>query len=486
MASKRNIRIAIIGAGASGLMALIQLRACGYRDVVIFEKAAALGGTWRDNRYPGLNCDVPSHAYRFSFAPNAEWSQTCASGPDILAYLHTVARDHEVARFIRYNAEVISARYDDGLWYLATATQAEMPFEAVITATGVLHHPVYPQIVGLETFAGAAFHSARWPDDIAIGGQRIGVIGTGSTATQIVGATVDTAKSVTLFQRTAQWILPLANPEISEDERAQFRADPELLQGQYDRLNHEATTKFAAAIVGANPHTLATLGRLCREHLETVVDPVLREQLTPDYPVGCKRLVMSDRFYAAIQRPNAELVTAAIDGIEPEGVRTVGGVLHRLDILVLATGFNTHQFFRPMRVHGLAGADLDQVWAEENVSYLGVTTPALPNWFMIGGPHSPIGNFSWLLTAETQFGYIKQLLDLMRQGAKEIAAKPAAAAAFRAAVRDQVPKTVWAQGCNSWYIDKNGNVASWPWTYDKFKADMAAPVLADFSVRAWH
>lgn len=358
-----------------------------------------------------------------------------------------------------------------------------MPFDAVVTATGVLHHPVYPDIDGLDTFRGPAFHSSRWPDDVNVAGKRVGIIGTGSTATQILGAATETAQSVSLFQRTAQWILPLPNPAISEEDRERFRNDDALLRREYERLNEDATSKFAAAVVGANPQVYTSLARLCREYLDTVKDPVLRQKLTPDYPVGCKRLVMSDCFYEAIQRPNAELVVDRIERVEPDGVRTVDGTLHSLDILVLATGFNTHQFFRPMRVSGLDGADLETEWSKENVSYLGVTAPKLPNWFMIGGPHSPIGNFSWLLTAETQFNYILQLLDLLRSGSREIVPKPEAAAAFRKAVRDQIPETVWATGCSSWYIDKNGNVASWPWTYDKFRADMAKPVLDDFLVR---
>jgi cyclohexanone monooxygenase len=482
---RNQLRIAIIGAGASGLMALIKLREEGYSHVTVFEKAGDLGGTWRDNRYPGLTCDVPSLAYRYSFAPSVQWSRTCAPGAEIQAYLKRVANDHGAERHIRFGEEVTSAQWNGSSWILSTTKEADMPFEVVITAVGVLHHPVIPDINGLADFGGPHFHSARWPDDLDVTGKRVGVIGTGSTAVQLISALVDQASSVTMFQRTAQWVLPLPNPAVTPEERQRLEQDPAALAAEYDRLNDEATGKFAAAIVGENPSAYRTMTRLCGEYLATVRDPELRVRLTPDYPVGCKRLVMSDSFYEAIQRDNATLVTNRIAQVEANGVRTADGSLHALDVLVLATGFNTHQFFRPMRVIGKNGVELDRSWDPENISYLGVTTPDLPNWFMIGGPHSPIGNFSWLLTAETQFGYIRQLIALIAAGeAREIVPSREAATAFREAVREKIPTTVWAQGCSSWYIDPNGNVASWPWTYARFQADMATPRLEDFEIAA--
>ncbi len=465
-------------------MALIKLRAAGHEDVAVFEKADSLGGTWRDNRYPGLTCDVASLAYRYSFAPWAEWSRACAPAAEILAYLKAVAAQYDAERSIRYGEEITQAVWEDDGWTLASGRERGMRFDAVITATGILHHPVTPEIEGLEMFAGAAFHSARWPEGVETAGRRVGIVGTGSTATHMVAALVDTVETVTLFQRTAQWVLPLPNPEYGEEERAAFRDEPGLLEAEYDRINAEQTSKFAAAVVGENPHTLGTIARMCREHLATVRDVELRRRLTPDYPVGCKRLIMSEGFYDAIQRPNARLVTEAIARVEPEGVRTADGELHALDVLVLATGFDTHRFFRPMRVVGRGGRTLEDAWAEENASYLGVVTPGLPNWFMIGGPHSPIGNFSWLLTAEAQFGYIAQLIERLAEGAASVEPTAEAAQGFREAVRAQLPRTVWAQGCRSWYMDRHGNVASWPWTYDRFLADMAAPRMGDFLVTA--
>lgn len=483
MTRARKLRIAIIGAGASGIMALIKLREAGIEDVTIYEKADTLGGTWRDNRYPGVTCDVPSHGYRYSFEPNPEWSRVCAPGTEILDYLKEVARKHNVEAAIRYGHEVTRANWRDRHWHLETSKGDQGAFDAVITATGILHHPVMPDIPGLDDFEGEAFHTARWKDEVSLAGKRVGVIGTGSTATQIVGAVVDEVAHLSLFQRTAQWILPLPQGPIPEEQKALYRADPALLEQEYQRISFENNSKFAAAIVGANPGAYRAMVTACEENLARVADPVLRAKLTPSYAVGCKRMILSDNFYEALQRPNAELVTEGIERFERDGIRAKDGRLHPLDVIVLATGFNTHQLFRPMEVTGRGGKTMDAAWAKGNEGYKAVTVPDFPNWFMIGGPNSPIGNFSWLLTAENQFNFALKLILKLRDGnVSEIAPKREAAQAFNEAVRAKLPDTVWATGCQSWYIDPHGNIASWPWTYEKFEADMREPVWEDFEV----
>lgn len=485
MTNDRQLRIAIIGAGASGIMAAIKLRQAGHGDVTIFEKAHDLGGTWRDNRYPGITCDVPSHAYRYSFEPNPDWSRVCSPGAEILEYVRHTARKHGVEGLIRYDSEITRADYQNGRWQLESTRGTEGAFHAVITATGVLHHPVYPDIPGLDDFGGRSFHSARWEDDVSLAGKRVGVIGTGSTAIQIVGASVANVASLSLFQRTAQWVLPLPNRDYEEGEKAQFRADPALVESEYLRLTHRMNTTFSAAVVGENPTAYDQIVTACEEHLATVRDPDLRRRLTPDYKVGCKRLIMSGDFYEAIQDPKAELVTDPIDRFCAEGIRTADGRVHELDVIVIATGFDTHRFFRPMQVNGPGEQTLDQAWSEGNQGYLTIAIPGFPNWFMIGGPTSPIGNFSWLLTAEAQFGYIRQLIDRIGEGdVTAVAPKPEAADAFNQSVRERLPQTVWATGCQSWYIDSAGNIASWPWTFDKFRKDMDCPVWDDFEISA--
>lgn len=481
MDSDTQISIGIIGAGASGLIALIQLKEAGYSNVTCLEKAPELGGTWRENRYPGLTCDVPSHAYRFSFAPNAEWTQTCAPGQEIQDYLKKTAAEFGVADQIVYDSEIAEARYEGGKWHLATKNGASYEFDVVITATGVLHHPVYPDIPGLEDFEGEAFHSARWRDEVELEGKRVGIIGTGSTATQIVVALADVAEHVTVFQRTAQWVFPLQNRQISEELRELYRSDPGAMEAEYEKLIRRFNFHFAAAIVGENEEAYQKLVEGCESYLATVEDPELRARLTPDYRVGCKRLIMSDQFYEAMQKPNVELVTEKIERFTKAGIQTADGTEHAFDVIVLATGFDTHRFFRPMKVFGEDGLDLYEAWKERNEGYMTVSVPGFPNLFMIGGPSSPIGNFSWLLTAETQVDYILQLLEPLREGrAHAIVPKPEATAAFNQEVRNRLPDTVWVTGCTSWYIDKNGSVASWPWTFEKFQDDLKAPNWDDF------
>jgi len=278
--------------------------------------------------------------------------------------------------------------------------------------------------------------------------------------------------------------MPVPNPAYSDEQKAAYRNDPELMRSEYAHLAVEFNSKFAAAVVGANPDHYAAMSKLCEDNLaNSVADPTLRRKLTPNYKVGCKRLIMSDQFYSAIQQPNAELVTDRIERIEPDGIRTVDGRLHELDVLVLATGFDTHRFVRPMRVIGREGRTLEAAWSRANEGYLGITVPGFPNWFMLGGPNSPIGNFSWLMTSENQLNYAMRLIDHLRSGnVTEIAPKPSAVKAFNDAVKAKMPDTIWASGCNSWYIDKNGAVASWPWTYEKFENDMREPILDDYEI----
>jgi cyclohexanone monooxygenase len=359
-AKARTLRVAVIGAGASGIVTAIKLRELGISDIAIFEKTADLGGTWRDNTYPGLACDVPSHLYRYSFAPNPEWSQRYAPGPEIHAYLKDVVKKYDVNRLIHYSSEVTEAVYRDNEWHIQTSGGNQGAFDVVVTATGVLHHPVYPDIHGLEEFKGLAFHTARWDHGVSLKSKRVGIIGTGSTACQILPAIVDDVERVFLFQRTAQWIMPQPNVRYSEEKRQQYRTDPRLMQARYDYLARAFNDTFCAALAGESAEVYAAMAQACQANLDSVIDPGLRARLTPNYKMGCKRLIISDRFYQAIQKPNAELVDTKIERIEADGVRMADGRLHGLDCLVLATGFNTHKLFRPMIVSGRGGRTLDE------------------------------------------------------------------------------------------------------------------------------
>ena len=478
-------RFVIIGAGMSGILAGIKLKQRGIEDFTIYEKSGRLGGTWRDNTYPGLSCDVPSHVYAYSFELKGDWTRRFSPGAEIQRYFEGVAAKYGIERHIRYNGEVTRADYVDGRWRLRTADRATDTVDIVIAATGVLHHPVMPDIPGLADFKGPKFHSARWGHAVPIHGKRVGIIGTGSTAVQIVPALADRVARLSLFQRTAQWILPLANPFYSAEEKAMFVASPERLKQSYDFWSQRFVDTFARAVIG-NRDELQKIEDACRLNLEdNVHDPELRRRLTPDYRAACKRLIMSDEFYPALQKPSVELVTEGIDRIEPTGVRTRDGVLHVLDVLVLATGFDGHAFLRPMEVVGEGGRTLSEAWSAANEAYRSVAVPGFPNFFMLVGPNSPIGNFSVIMISELQIDYILQLVDLVLEGrCRAVAPSAAAARRFNDALREAMKGTVWMSGCRSWYLDRNGNPALWPWSFDRFREEMRKPDLADFDLAA--
>lgn len=481
-----SIRTIIVGAGMAGIASAIKLRHAGLDDFVIYEKADRVGGTWRENTYPGVACDVPSHLYSYSFAPNPEWSHVFSSGAEIHAYLEAVIGEHGLADRIVFGAEVSRLERRGGRWHLSTLDGRQDQGDVVLAATGVLHHPAYPDIPGLEDFEGAVFHSARWDHQVNLSGARVGVIGTGSSAVQITGAIVDTVEELHLFQRTAQWILPVPNPEVTEEDKALYRRDPRAMSALRRQLSATFSEGFANAVVDAESPQAKMLEELCRANLEqSVTDPLLRDRLRPGYRVACKRLVVSSNFYPAIQSPNAHLVTDPISRVEAKGVRTADGCLHELDVVVLATGFRVDRFLRPIEVIGRDGISLDDVWSERPSAYLSVSVPEFPNLFLLNGPNGPVGNFSLIDVAELQLEYVLQLIDPLRQGrCVEISATPDAAARFEAERVQATKKTVWVTGCRSWYLDDRGVPAAWPWTMQRFRDVMARPEWDDFQLVA--
>ncbi len=463
----------------AGVLSAITLQEAGLEDFVVYEKGDCVGGTWRENTYPGIACDIPSHLYSYSFAPNPDWTHRYSPGAEIRAYFDAVANRHGVAQRIVFGAEIVRCEFTGGRWELETQSGQRDHADVVIAATGVLHHPNVPSLEGLDSFAGPCFHSARWDHRVPVDGRRIGIIGTGSSAVQMVSALVGRVAQLALFQRTAQWIAPQENPPFSSAERAEFRRDPEMLRRMHDEMSRLLADTFSNAVVEADSPQMQLLEDVCRANLESNVhDPELREKLRPNYRAACKRLVVSPDFYTAIQHPNAELVTTAIDRIEPRGVRTRDGRLHALDVLVLATGFRVDRFMRPIEVIGRGGVRLDDVWAARPVAYLSVSVPGFPNLFMLNGPNGPVGNFSLIEVAELQIAYIMQLVEEIRTGrCREISASDSATATFDAERVERAKRTVWSTGCRSWYLDDRGIPAVWPWTFDRFRAEMAAPKL---------
>jgi cation diffusion facilitator CzcD-associated flavoprotein CzcO len=478
------MRFAVLGAGMAGILTAIKLREAGFDDFTVYEKADRVGGTWRENRYPGIACDVPSHLYSYSFAPNPDWSRRFAPGPEIQAYFEGVAERHGVAERVRLGSEVVRLAFTGGRWQLATKDGVHDAVDVVIAATGVLHHPNVPAFEGLERFRGACFHSAQWDPAVQLEGARVGVIGTGSSAVQIVSAIVDRVAQLTLFQRTAQWIMPQENPAYAEEERTAFRRDPALLARAYAEIG-ALFHAFSSGLLDADSPAMQAIEAACRANLEqNVRDPVLRERLRPTYRAACKRLVMSPDFYRAIQQPNAELVTEAIERVEAEGLRTRDGRLHPLDVLVLATGFRVDRFVRPIEVVGRGGVRLDDVWSQRPSAYLSIAIPDFPNFFLLNGPNGPVGNFSLIEVAELQLGYTLQLVELLRRGrCREVSPSEEATARFEAARSEATRTTIWASGCRSWYLDDRGVPMSWPFTFERFREEMAAPKLEHFELR---
>lgn len=477
----KDVRIIIIGAGMAGILSGIRLDEYGYHDYVIYEKSDRLGGTWRENTYPGLACDVPAHLYTYSFEPNPEWTRFLAPGDEIQAYFEKVAKKYGIVEKIRFNEEIPHCEFADGRWKVRTSTGREDEADVIIAATGVLHHPNEAQLPGLDRFAGACFHSARWDHSVELEGKRVGVVGTGSTAIQITGALVDKVAHYDLFQRTAQWVMPVDDREYTEGERANFRAHPEAIDALRAEIDSDFQV-FANAVIDADSRPMKEIEETCLANLEnTVRDPALRERLRPNYRAACKRLIFSSDFYDAIQHPNAEVVTSGIHEVEPTGIRTDDGVLHELDVLVLATGFRADRFIRPTTVLGRGGVSLDDVWADHPVAFLSISIPDFPNLFLLNGPNGPVGNFSLIQIAESQVSYVLQLIGQLRAGeCREISASATATANFEEARTAAAKKSIWATGCKSWYLDKHGVPASWPWSPSRFFEEMASPNLEQF------
>lgn len=475
----RQPRIAIIGAGMSGICLGALLIDAGIETFTIFEKAEDTGGTWRENTYPGIACDVPSRFYQYSFARNPHWSRVMAPGAEIHAYLEQVARSTGVTGHIRYGAEVASVDWSDGCWRVTTATGDSAGFDFVVSATGILHHPRYPDIKGLGSFAGPSFHSARWDHDVPLDGRRIGVIGTGSTGAQIVTDLAGRARQLTVFQRTPHWVMQLGNPEFSRFTKWLHRRFP-----AYDALTYHGWRLFIESFSPAllRPGIARRFATWqIRRQLRQVKDPALRAQLTPDFEPMCRRLIISTGYYDAVQRDDVDVVNAGIERVEPDGVRTTDGVLHPCDVLVLATGFDSHAYLRPIAMTGPDGTTLEQAWAQGPRAYRTVTLPGFPNFFMFMGPNSPVGNYSLIAIAEAQAGHMLQWIARWRRGEVDtVAPTTPATEAYYEAVDAAMPDTIWASGCTSWYVGAGGNVEVYPWAPRHFRTLLADIREEDF------
>jgi cation diffusion facilitator CzcD-associated flavoprotein CzcO len=478
----RQPSIAIIGAGMSGIAAVVKFREAGYRDLTVYEKADRVGGTWRENTYPGLSCDIPSRWYSFSFALNPDWNHRYSYGPEIQAYMERVARDFDVESVVRFDTPVERLVYEGPHWRLTTAAGDEHVYDIVIGATGILHKPAYPEIDGMDSFEGDMFHSARWDHDVALEGRRVGIIGTGSTAAQIVGEITRIVGRMVVFQRTPQWMIPLPQKKYSNVWKRVIQAVPVLQRWAYNFYFWAICRTFGSATVG-NEKMQQRIARACLRNLEqNVPDAELRARLTPDYQAACKRLIFCSDFYPAISSENAELVTEHIARITPEGVETTDGRHHDLDVLVLATGFDPSAFVLPIRVAGEEGRDLESYWQGAPRAHRAVAIPGFPNLWLLEGPTGPVGNLSLITITEHQIDYVISMLDKMKEDrCVAIAAREEAFTAYNDAIRATLPKTIWVTGgCTSWYIDKSGLPNLYPWAPENYLAEMHRPDFSEY------
>ena len=476
--------VAIVGAGMSGLCMGIKLKQAGIDSFTIYEKAADLGGTWRDNRYPGLVCDIPSRYYQYSFEPNPDWSRLLSPAPEIHAYLARVADKYGLRRHITFGTEITSARFEDGRWRIERSDGEQVEVDVVVSACGFLHHPRYPGIEGLDSFEGATFHSARWDQSVPLAGRRVGVVGTGSTGIQISAVLPDVVSRFTLFQRTAQWVYPTPNLRYRGLGARLMRRFPKLAQLSYRGWQAYIYNSIGRAVVQPGWQRRVMSG-VCRLHLLSVRDKELRRKLTPTYDPMCKRIVVSGGFYRAMQKPNVEVVTESIERVEPRGVRTADGRLHELDVLVLATGFDSHAYLRPMELVGENGVTLEDAWSEGVRAYRSVAIPGFPNFFMMMGPHSPFGNESMITVAEDQSNFILRCIELVRSGrATAVAPTAEATQRFNEELRGAMPNTVWLTGCNSWYLGKDGLPELWPFVPERHTEQLREPDLDELELRA--
>ncbi|QFU77409.1 NAD(P)/FAD-dependent oxidoreductase [Halioglobus maricola] len=479
--NRREPSVAIIGAGMTGILAAIKLREAGINDLTILEKADELGGTWRENTYPGVACDVPAHMYTYSFRGNPEWSNRFARGNEIQTYFRQVAEEFGVAGQIRFGEALERSHYVDGKWQLHTSKGNDFSVDFVVAATGILHHPVYPDIKGLDSFQGDMWHTARWNHDVDLAGKRVGIIGTGSTACQVIGDIAEQCGDLTIFQRTPQWIVKVADKDYSETDKASLRGQQGKLTALSKRYAFAMRNTFSAGVTGKKL-PLALMSWMAKRNLrKSVRDPALREKLTPDYPVGCKRLIINSTFYDAVQRDNVSLETTGIERITDRGVVTVDGETHELDVLILATGFSPFEFMRPMELKGRNGVDIEDVWGRKVQAYRSVCIPGFPNFFLMLGPNTPIGNYSVIAMSEVQTDYVLKLIEQWRAGTlDEVEATPEAKQRYNDYLKAGMGKTVWVRGCQSWYLDADGDPAMWPYSWNQWVRELEQPDLKDF------
>jgi cation diffusion facilitator CzcD-associated flavoprotein CzcO len=456
----------IIGAGFAGLCMGIKLKEAGMHNFVILERNDHIGGTWYDNAYPGAACDVESHLYSFSFEPKPDWSRQFGPQAEILQYIDHCANKYELNPHIQLSTSVAKAIFDEasGLWTVTTEAGQTLQAKSVISCSGGLSQPSYPDIKGLDTFKGKLFHSARWDKNYDISGKQVAVIGTGASAIQIVPAIASTVKELVLFQRTPPWILPKPDKEISPLRKWLYTNIPFTRSLYRTRLYWQHELMAIGFVV--NPKVMKFAERLSLSYLDRKVkDETLKKKLTPNYRIGCKRILLTNNYYPALQRPNVSVITEPIKELNEIGVCTNDGKQYEVDAVILATGFQAAENVSRYEVRGLKGQDLNEAWHEGAEAYLGTTVSGFPNMYLIVGPNTGLGHSSMILMIEAQVNYVMGSLKAMKKkDAKYLNLKNEEQQRFNKDIQEKLTKTIWQTGgCVSWYQMKNGkNVTLWP------------------------
>jgi cation diffusion facilitator CzcD-associated flavoprotein CzcO len=457
--------VAIIGSGFSGIGLAIRLKQDGVEDFVVLERNEGVGGTWWANTYPGCACDVPSHLYSFSFAPNPDWTRTYSRQPEIREYLRRVVEEHGVTPYIRLNTEVRGARWDEDHWEIETS-QGPITAKVLVSAAGPLVEPKLPDFPGLERFQGPAFHSARWDHSMSLKGKRVAAVGTGASAIQFVPKIAPEVEQLHVFQRTPPWVMPHSSRPITRTERRLYRLFPPLQR----LVRGGIYTARELLVLGfvKRPPAMRLLERVSRKHMARSLPPELMEKATPDYRLGCKRILPSNDWYPALARDNVELVTDAVTEVRERSIVTADGTEREVDAIVFGTGFHVVDMPIGQMVTGREGRTLADVWKGSPRAHLGCTVPGFPNLFILLGPNTGLGHSSMVYMLESQLAFVIGALREMRaRNAAIVEVRDDVVEKYNAEIQARLQSTVWNTGCQSWYLDAQGrNPTLWPdWTW---------------------
>ena len=484
---KTDYQVGIIGAGFGGLVAALKLKGAGKNNFVIFERAAEIGGTWRDNIYPGCACDVPSHLYSIASEPNPEWNFKFSRQPEILNYLKNVVAKNDLAQHIRLNSDIIEIKFieSDGLWQVTDRIGKQTHVKVILSAMGPLNRPVIPNFQGLDSFKGEKFHSSEWDSTCDLKGKRVAVIGTGASAIQIVPTIAPEVAHLSVFQRTPAWVAPRDDRKIRDFEKTLFKQAPVMQKGMREAFYWINEFLGKAFIGNKNVYKIAEFMSL-RKLKKEIKDPEIRQKLTPPYKMGCKRILVSDDFYPAFNRPNVSLITDSIEKITTDSIMTNDGKTHPVDVIIFATGFEAADVALYTKIINKNGQNLIDQWAKTGAqAYHGTTVSGYPNLAFLLGPNTGLGHNSVIHIMESQMNYVLDYLNVLEKSGEKayLDVKPHVQEAHNEFVQNQFAGTVWASGCKSWYMNKFGrNTTLYPRLTVQFRKETQKINVEDYSI----